>query len=136
MNTRILNLLILITFSMVLMTGCSKNKDNISNWLVGTWNLEKYAKEKYDAGILTGLTEETNLGEVIFRGEGTGTDSTGSFTSGDFEWSNTSTRVKISAGGDVTSYALESFSAVNFVFSITEISGSIEEIELWYLSKN
>ncbi|MFO8235011.1 MAG: hypothetical protein R6U04_06385 [Bacteroidales bacterium] len=119
-----------------------KNRDlffglfrEIENWIVGTWNIDKYEQLDYEDGELTGESESLDQGEIEFYEDGTGSDIGGNFIGSDFEWENTDEELILTAGGTTTEYKIEEYSTTNFVFSITTTSGSAKEVQRWHLSK-
>lgn len=124
-----------LLMSVVLLTACQDEEQNIGKWIIGTWNIDSYVQEVSVNGLLTSDSESVNQGKVIFRKDGTGEDLGGNFEGSAFEWSNTNSNLFLTAGGSTTSYTIEEFSTSSFVFSITETNGSSKAIERWYFSK-
>lgn len=121
---------------LTIFTSCSKDDETkIENWIVGTWNMDKYVQKTYSDGVLQGESESTNLGKIEFREDGTGTDIGGNFIGSDFTWTNTDEILELKENGSTTVYDIEDFSETNFIFSITHTSGTEKEIERWFLSK-
>jgi len=127
---------ILLLAILTIFTSCSKDDETkIENWIVGTWNMDKYVQKTYSDGELQGESESTNLGKIVFREDGTGTDIGGNFIGSDFTWTNTDEILELKENGSTTIYDIEDFSETNFIFSITHTSGTEKEIERWFLSK-
>lgn len=118
----------------IIFSSCDK-EDEVENWIVGTWNIDKYEQIDYENGEQTGYSESTNQGKIEFRKDGTGSDIGGNFIGSDFEWENTDEKLILTAGGTTTEYIIEEYSTTNFVFSITTTSGSAKEVQKWHLSK-
>ncbi|MFO8234661.1 MAG: hypothetical protein R6U04_04550 [Bacteroidales bacterium] len=132
------NLVIVITAVLlagtIVFSSCD-DEEEIENWIVGTWNIDKYEQLDYEDGELTGESESTDQGKIEFREDGTGSDIGGNFIGSDFEWENTDEKLILTEGGTTTEYKIEEYSTTNFVFSITTTSGSAEEVQKWHLSK-
>ncbi|MGM0376617.1 MAG: hypothetical protein ACQEQ0_07575 [Bacteroidota bacterium] len=136
MNKVTPSLAILLLGILTIFTSCSKDDETkIENWIVGTWNMDKYVQKTYSDGTLQGESESTNLGEIEFRKDGTGTDIGGNFIGSDFTWTNTDEILELTENGSTTVYDIEDFSETNFIFSITHTSGTEKEVERWFLSK-
>jgi hypothetical protein len=121
---------------LIAFTSCEKEEEQIENWIVGTWNVDKYEQLDYNEdGELEGESESTDQGKIEFRKDGTGTDIGGNFIGSDFKWENTDEKLILTAGGTTTEYEIEEYSTTNFVFSITTPSNSGEEVQRWHLSK-
>lgn len=132
--TTVIAILLLSTLS--ILTGCKKDDEaKIEEWIVGTWNMDRYVQETYSDGELQGESESTDLGEIVFREDGTGTDRGGNFIGSDFTWTNTDETLELQENGSTTLYEIEHFSETSFIFSISHTSGTEEEIERWFLSK-
>lgn len=115
--------------------GCNKDEVKIENWIVGTWNLDKYVQKTYSDGNLQGESESTDLGEIVFREDGTGMDKGGNFIGSSFTWTNTNEELELTENGSTTVYDIEDYSSQEFTFSITHTSGTEKEVERWFLSK-
>ncbi|MGM0613137.1 MAG: hypothetical protein ACQESM_06485 [Bacteroidota bacterium] len=116
-------------------TSCSKDDEKIEDWIVGTWELDRYVQKTYSDGVLQGESESTDQGKIEFKKDGTGTDIGGNFIGGDFTWTNTDEKLELTENGSTTIYDIEEFSETNFIFSITHTSGKEKEVERWFLSK-
>ncbi|MGV9141959.1 MAG: hypothetical protein ACOC1X_03380 [Promethearchaeota archaeon] len=126
-------LLTILLASTIIFSSCEE--EEIENWIVGTWNIDKYEQLDYEDGELTGESVSTNQGKIEFNEDGTGSDIGGNFIGSDFEWENTDEKLILTAGGTTTEYKIEEYSSTNFVFSITTTNGSAKEVQRWYLSK-
>ncbi|MBS3771335.1 MAG: hypothetical protein KGY69_13870 [Bacteroidales bacterium] len=124
-----------ILLASTIIFSCCEEEEKIENWIVGTWNIDKYEQLDYEDGELTGESVSTNQGKIEFNEDGTGSDIGGNFIGSDFEWENTDEKLILTAGGTTTEYKIEEYSTTNFVFSITTTSGSAKEVQRWYLSK-
>ena len=116
-------------------SSCSKEEETISNWILGTWEIDRYIQENYDRGELMGDSESIDQGKIEFKADGTGTDIGGNFIGGEFTWTNTDKSLSLTSGGGLTTYAIEEYSNSAFIFSITDIKGDNKDVERWYLSK-
>ena len=124
-------LVVALTFTI----GCKKEEVKISEWIVGTWNLDKYTQETFESGTSTGLSESLNQGQVIFNQDETGADVDGNFVGDVFNWGHTETILSLTVGVTVTDYNIVSYSATNFVFSLETATTTGSHVETWYLSK-
>jgi hypothetical protein len=115
-------------------SSCSK-EENIANWILGTWEIDRYVQENYDKGKLMGKSESLNQGKIEFKTDGTGIDIGGNFIGGEFTWTNTDKILSLTTGGGLTTYTIEEYSISAFIFSITDIKGDNKDIDRWYLSK-
>lgn len=132
--TTLLAGILLTTF--LFSTSCEKNdEEKVENWIVGTWNIDRYVQKNYEDGEITGESESLDQGKIEFREDGTGSDIGGNFIGSDFEWENTDTELFLTAGGTTTEYVIESFSSSSFVFSITVTEENSKDVERWYMSK-
>ncbi len=126
----------ILLISLFFVSGCDKtDEEAIGEWIIGTWNIDRYVQLDYEDGEITSQSESTNQGEIVFRDDGTGTDIGGNFNGSDFTYENTDTKLILTAGQTVTEYVVESFSTSEFVFSITTPSGTDKSVERWYMSK-
>ena len=129
-----LAVLFLIT-ALTVFSGCKKEEKEIEKWIIGTWELDKYEQLDYKDGDLHSSSERLNQGKVRFNDNGTGDDIGGNFIGGQFEWSNTNTRLTLITGAGTTIYVIEAYSTTNFVFSLTDVNGADSFVERWYMSK-
>ncbi|MFO7932529.1 MAG: hypothetical protein R6U78_00480 [Bacteroidales bacterium] len=122
--------------SLFIIAGCEKaDEEAIGKWIIGTWNIDRYLQQDYEDGEVTGQSESTDQGQIVFREDLTGTDIGGNFNGSDFTYENTDTELILTAGQTVTEYVVESFSTSEFVFSITTTNGTNQAVERWYMSK-
>jgi len=124
---------ILLGFVLIFNSGCKE--EEIGEWIIGTWSLDKYTQETFEAGQLTGSSESLDQGQVIFNEGGTGDDLGGNFIGSTFEWSHTNTTLKLTMGANATVYDIDIYSTTDFVFSRTEATATGENVETWYMSK-
>ncbi len=116
-------------------SSCSKEEETIGNWIIGTWEIDRYVQENYDNNELMGDSESLNQGKIQFKTDGTGIDIGGNFIGGEFTWTNTDKSLSLTTGAGLTTYVIEEYSISAFIFSITDIKGDNKDIERWYLSK-
>ena len=129
--------IILLFVTAIFLPGCSKEEKAIENWILGTWNVDKYVQQDFEDGKEepTSESESTNQGEIVFRQDGTGEDIGGNFMGSVFTWTNTDKALVLTQGQTTTTYDIESYSTSNFVFSITIPSSGGKSVERWYFSK-
>ncbi|GEM_PF-1062051 len=116
-------------------SSCSKEEETIGNWIIGTWDIDRYVQLNYDNGEVMGDSESLNQGKIEFKADGTGNDIGGNFIGGEFTWTNTAKSLSLTTGGGLTTYVIEEYSNSAFIFSITDIKGDNKDVERWYLSK-
>ena len=125
-----------ILLLMLFILSCNKDDDEIiQKWIVGTWELDKYVQQNFKDGVLVSESESLNQGKVRFNDNGTGDDIGGNFIGGQFEWSNTDTKLTLITGAGTTIYDIEEYSTTAFVFSLTDANGNDRFVERWSLSK-
>ena len=126
----------IFVISLFIIPGCEKaDEEAIGKWIIGTWNIDRYLQQDYEDGEVTGQSESTDQGQIVFREDLTGTDIGGNFNGSDFTYENTDTDLILTAGQTITEYVVESFSTSEFVFSITTTNGTNQAVERWYMSK-
>ncbi len=127
--------IILLFVTAIVLPGCSKEEETIENWILGTWNVDKYEQQDFEDGIKepTSTSQSIDQGEIVFREDGTGEDIGGNFMGSDFTWTNTDKTLILTQGETITNYDIESYSTSNFVFSITDPGD--KSVERWHLSK-
>jgi hypothetical protein len=116
-------------------SSCSKEEETIKNWIIGTWEIDRYVQENYDKDILLGESESLNQGKIQFKADGNGIDIGGNFIGGEFTWTNTDKSLSLTTGAGLTTYVIEEYSNSAFIFSIIDIKGDNKDVERWYLSK-
>jgi hypothetical protein len=126
---------ILLFVTAIVLPGCSKEEEIIENWILGTWNVDKYVQQDFEDGQLTSESESTNQGKIVFREDGTGEDIGGNFMGSVFTWTNTDKTLTLTQEQKITNYDIESYSTSNFVFSITDTYPGGKSVERWYFSK-
>ena len=126
---------ILLFVTAIFLPGCSKEEEAIENWILGTWNVDKYIQQDFEDGKLTSESESTNQGEIVFKENGTGEDIGGNFMGSVFTWTNTDKTLTLTQEQTTTNYDIESYSTSNFVFSITDTYPGGKSVERWYFSK-
>ena len=135
--TKVIVLFVFLFMIQLQLTGCGAptKEEEIGDWIIGTWDIDRYTQENYDNNQLRGESESPDQGKIEFKENGTGYDYGGNFIGGEFEWSHTSQTLSLTTGGGLTVYVIEEYSNTAFVFSITDIKGDNKDVERWYLSK-
>ena len=129
-------LAILFITVLTIFSGCKKDDEaKIGDWIIGTWDVDKYVQQDFEDGILTSESESTDQGKIVFREDGTGEDIGGNFTGSVFTFTNTNETLILTQEQTVTTFDIESFSKSNFVFSITDTYTGGKSLERWYFSK-
>lgn len=121
---------------LTIFSGCKKDDEaKIGDWIIGTWNVDRYVQQDFEDGILTSESESTDQGKIVFRGDGTGEDIGGNFMGSVFTYTNTDEALILTQGQTTTVFDIESFSTSHFVFSITDTYTGGKSLERWYFSK-
>ena len=115
--------------------GAPTKEEQIADWIIGTWDIDRYIQENYDNNVLRGESESVNQGKIEFKENGTGYDYGGNFIGGEFDWIHTADTLSLTTGAGLTDYIIEGYSDTAFVFSIIDIKGNNKDVERWYLSK-
>ena len=135
--TKVILLSVFLFMVQIQFAGCGSptKEEEIADWIVGVWEIDRYTQENYDNDELTGEIERLNQGKIEFSEGGTGNDLGGNFIGGEFDWTHTSETLSLTTGAGLTNYVIEEYSDTAFVFSITDIKGNNKDVERWYLSK-
>ena len=135
--TKVVVLSVFLFMIQLQFTGCGTptKEEEIADWIIGTWDIDRYIQENYDNDELRGESESVNQGKIEFMENGTGYDYGGNFIGGEFDWTHTSETLSLTTGAGLTVYVIEEYSDTAFVFSIIDIKGNNKDVERWYLSK-
>ena len=100
---------------LTIFSGCKKDDEaKIGDWIIGTWNVDRYVQQDFEDGILTSESESTDQGKIVFRGDGTGEDIGGNFMGSVFTYTNTDEALILTQGQTTTVFDIESFSTSHF----------------------
>ncbi len=122
--------------ALTIFSGCEKDDEaKIGEWIIGTWNVDRYVQQDFEDGTLTSESESTDQGKIVFREDGTGEDIGGNFMGSEFTYTNTDEALILTQGQTTTAFDIESFSTSHFIFSITDTYTGGKSVERWYFSK-
>ncbi|MGM0462356.1 MAG: hypothetical protein ACQEQ4_08065 [Fibrobacterota bacterium] len=113
----------------------AESEEHIGEWIIGTWDIDRYVQENYIDSELTGESESSDQGKIKFKSDSTGYDYGGNFIGSDFTWSHTSETLSLVTEDSETVYDIDEYSHEYFEFSITVTDGDNTDIERWHLSK-
>ncbi len=134
-QVKIFATLFLLT-ALTIFSGCKKDDEaKIRDWIIGTWNVDKYVQQDFEDGNLTSESESTDQGKIVFREDGTGEDIGGNFMGSVFTYTNTDEALILTQGQTTTVFDIESFYTSHFVFSITDTYTGGKSLERWYFSR-